>query len=119
MTCARVLYRLVTYVQFNYGHLLLPEFSEILFPWNCSSLELASSVAGRKLFLCLMYCSEEVSPKQYFCSLELSSFCADCARDQAGEGTSLLIQYLNIYMVHCPVQQAGQRPAPNNSIFQR
>lgn len=115
MSCARVLYRPVAYLQFIYGHVLLPEFSQILFPWNCGFLELASSVAGTKPFLCLIYFSEVVSLKQYFCSLEQSSFCADWA----GEETSLLIQYLNTYMVHFPVQQTGRRPDPSNSIFQR
>lgn len=67
MNCARVLYRLVAYLQFIGGHLLLPQFSEILFPWNCCFLELASSVAGMKLFLCLLHCSEVVSLKQCFC----------------------------------------------------
>lgn len=38
---------------------------------------------------------------------------------QAGEGTSLLIQHLNVYRMHCPVQQTEWRPDPNNSIFQR
>lgn len=49
MSCAGVLYRLVAYLQFIYGHLLLPESSEILLPWNCCFLESASSVAGTKL----------------------------------------------------------------------
>lgn len=77
-----MLYWLVAYLQFIYGHVLLPEFSEILFPWNCGFLELVSSVAGTKLFLCLMYCSEVVPLKQHFCPLEHSSFCADCGTKQ-------------------------------------
>lgn len=82
MSYARVLYRLVAYLQFIYGHVLLPEFSEILFPWNCGFLELASSMAGTKPFLCLMHCSEVVSLKQYSCPLEQSSFCADYGTKQ-------------------------------------
>lgn len=118
MSCARVLYRLLAYLQFIYGHLLLLECSEILFPCNCSFLELASSVAGVKLFPCLMYCSRSGVSEAVFLSFRARILlCRPWG--QAGEGTSLLIQHLNVYRMHCPVQQTGWRPDPNNSIFPR
>jgi len=62
--------------------MFLLEFSEILFPWNCSFLELASSVAGTKPFLCLMCCTEVVFLKLYFSHLEQAYFCANYGTKQ-------------------------------------
>lgn len=80
----------------------MPEFSQILFLWNCGFLELASSVAGTKPFFCLMYFSEVVSLKQYFCPLEQSSFCADYETEQerglhCSSNTSILTRCISLY----------------------
>lgn len=103
--CARVLRRLLAYLQFICGHLLLLEFSEALFPRNCSFLELASSMAGTKLFLCLMYCTEVVFLKLYFSHLEQVYFCADYGTKQRGDftcwcNTSIFIRCTALYNKH-------------------
>lgn len=51
-----------------------------------------------------MCCTEVVFLKLYFSHLEQAYLCADYGTKQERD-LHLLIQYLSIYMVHCPIQQ--------------
>lgn len=50
--------------------MLVLEFSEILFPWKCSFLELASSLAGTHPFVLLMYRTDVAFQTLHFYGLE-------------------------------------------------
>lgn len=86
--CARVLCRLLAYLRFIYGHLFLLEFSEMFFPWNCSFLELASSVTGKKTFPLSHVLHGSGISEAVFLSFGASILLCRLW-DQAGEGTSL------------------------------
>lgn len=71
-------------------HLWTPITARI--QWNPFSLELQlpSSTAGTKVFLCLMHCTEVVFLEPYFSHLEQVYFCADYGTKQE-RGLHLLI----------------------------